>query len=93
MPMTEIANQVVQLQDVWRSDGTLLRERLLDAHTPASKFRIFEEMLLNHLRPNFDPAIQCAIDGALEIGERRLDMDYADDEDQRYGARRFDSDS
>jgi AraC-like DNA-binding protein len=67
MPMTEIANQVVQLQDVWRSDGTLLRERLLDAHTPASKFRIFEEMLFNHLRPNFDPAIQCAI-AALRAG-------------------------
>jgi AraC-like DNA-binding protein len=61
MPMTEISNQVVQLQDLWRSDGTLLRERLLDARTPASKLHVFEEVLLNHLKPNFDPAIQYAI--------------------------------
>jgi len=61
IPMTDISNQVVQLQDVWRSDGTLLRERLLDAHTPVSKFRIFEEVLLDHLRPEFDPAMQYAI--------------------------------
>jgi AraC-like DNA-binding protein len=67
MPMTDIFNQVVQLQDVWRSDGTLLRERLLDARTPASKFRIFEEVLLDHLRPEFDPAIQYAIT-ALRVG-------------------------
>jgi len=61
MPMADISNQVVPLQDVWRSDGTLLRERLLDARTPASKFRIFEKVLLDHLRPEFDPAIQYAI--------------------------------
>src|ERR1700730_11210020 len=67
MPMTEISNQVVRLQDVWSNDGTLLRERLLDARTPASKFRIFEEVLLDHLRPEFDPAIQYAIT-ALRAG-------------------------
>ena len=67
MPMSDISNQVVQLQDLWRSDGTLLRERLLDARTPASKFRIFEEVLLDHLKPEFDPAIQYAIT-ALRAG-------------------------
>jgi AraC-like DNA-binding protein len=67
MPMTDLSNQVVQLQDVWRSDGRLLRERLLDARTPASKFRVFEEVLLDHLRPEFDPAIQYAIT-ALRAG-------------------------
>jgi AraC-like DNA-binding protein len=67
MPMTEISNQVVQLQDVWRGDGTLLRERLLDARTPASKFQVFEDVLLNHLKPNFDPPIQYAI-AALRAG-------------------------
>jgi len=67
MPMTEIANQVVPLRDVWRSDGTLLRERVLEARTPASKFEVLEEMLLDHLRPEFDPAIQYAI-AALRAG-------------------------
>jgi AraC-like DNA-binding protein len=67
IPMTDISNQVVQLQDVWRSDGMLLRERLLDAHTPVSKFRIFEELLLDHLRPELDPALQHAIT-ALRAG-------------------------
>lgn len=61
MPMTEISNQVVQLKNVWRSDGALLRERLLDARTPASKFRVLEEVLLGHLTLEFDPAIQYAI--------------------------------
>jgi len=67
MPMTEISNQVVRLQDLWRNDGTLLRERLLEARTPASKFRVFEEALLDHLRAGFDPAIQYAIT-ALRAG-------------------------
>lgn len=61
MPMSEIANQIVQLQDVWRSDGSLLRERLLYARTPAAKFRIIEEVLLHHHRPEFDSAIQYAV--------------------------------
>lgn len=61
MPMTEISNQIVQLEDVWRSDGALLRERLLDAGTPALKFRVLEEVLLEHFRLEFDPAIQDAI--------------------------------
>ena len=61
MPMTELSNQVVQLQHLWRSDGMFLRERLLDARAPAAKFAIFEEVLLHHLRLKFDPAIQCAI--------------------------------
>ena len=67
MPMTEISNQVVGLQDVWRKDGTLLREQLLDARTPASKFRVLEEVLLDHLRAEFDPAIRYAVT-ALRAG-------------------------
>ena len=66
-PMPEVCNQIVQLEDVWGSDGDLLRERLLDAPTPPSKFRVFEEVLLEHLAPRFDPAIQYAI-AALRAG-------------------------
>ena len=45
MPMIEMSNQIVQLQAVWRKGGHL-RERLLDARTPESKFRALEELLL-----------------------------------------------
>lgn len=67
MPMSDISNQVVPVQDVWRNDGALLRERLLDARTPMSKFHVFEEVLLSHLRAEFDSAIQYAIP-ALRAG-------------------------
>lgn len=61
LPMTEVSNQIVPVQGIWRSDGKLLRERLLDAQTPESRFSVFEEVLLDHLRPSFDPAIQYAL--------------------------------
>ena len=67
MPMTEVSNQVVQVQDVWRSDRTSLRERLLDARTPESKFGVLEEVLLEHLSLRFDPAIQYSMT-ALRAG-------------------------
>ena len=67
MPMTEVSNQVVQVEDVWRSDGTSLRERLLDARTLESRFSVLEEVLLKHLTLRFDPAIQYSMT-ALRAG-------------------------
>jgi AraC-like DNA-binding protein len=61
MPVSEVSNQVVPLEDVWRHDGRSLRERLLEASTPASKFSVLEEVFLQHLAPVFDPAIQYSI--------------------------------
>lgn len=61
MPMTEISNQVVQVQDVWHADGAVLRERLLEVGSPESRFSVLEEVLLDHLRLRFDPAIQYAM--------------------------------
>ena len=61
MPMTEISDQVVPVRDVWRDAGALLRERLLETRTPESRFSILEEVLLDHLRLSFDPAIQDAM--------------------------------
>ncbi|MDQ2712630.1 MAG: helix-turn-helix domain-containing protein [Acidobacteriota bacterium] len=63
LPMSAVCNQVVQLEDIWSRDGRSLRERLLDASTPESKFRVFEELLSEHFAPIFDPAIQYAIGG------------------------------
>ncbi len=67
VPVPEVCNQVVQLENVWGRDGRSLRERLLEASTPASKFRVLEKVLLQHLAPLFDPAIQYAI-AALRRG-------------------------
>lgn len=67
MPMTEVCNQVVSLEDLWGHDGRSLRERLLDAATPESKFHVLEEVLLERLAPRHDPAIQYAI-AALRVG-------------------------
>ncbi len=63
MPMSEVCNHVVQLEDLWGCDGGSLRERLLDAPTPASKFRVFEKLLSEHFAPVFDPATEYAIEG------------------------------
>ena len=69
MPMSAVCNEIVQLEDFWGCDGRLLRERLLDASTPAAKFRTLEEVLSEHLAPRFDPAIQYAM-AALRAGVR-----------------------
>jgi len=67
IPMTDLCNQAAPVHDLWCSDGTLLRERLLDAPTPASKFGVFEEILLEHLRLRLDPTVQYAMT-ALQAG-------------------------
>ncbi len=61
MPMTETRDQVVDLADLWRSDGVSLRERLLEAPTPGEKLAVLEACLLDHLHPRFDPAIAWAV--------------------------------
>jgi AraC-like DNA-binding protein len=61
MPMTEVCNQIVQIDDMWARSGKLLRERLLEASTPDLKFCVLEEMLIQHCAPKFDPAIQYAV--------------------------------
>jgi len=66
-PMSEFCQQVVPLEDVWGSPGGSLRERLLCAPTPAAKFRVLEDLLLEHFEPRLDPAMQYAI-GALQSG-------------------------
>jgi len=65
--MTEVCNQIVQLDNLWGRDGRLLRERLLEAPTPGLKFRVFEEVLLQHLTLKYDAPIQHAI-AALKAG-------------------------
>ena len=50
-------------------DGATLRERLLEARSPQERFAALEELLLEHLNREFDPAVAWAI-AALERGMR-----------------------
>ena len=61
MPMSEACNAIVSLEDVWDRTGRLLREQLLEAPTPALKFRVLEELLLQQCMPRFDPAMGYAV--------------------------------
>jgi AraC-like DNA-binding protein len=61
MPASETCDQVIDLGDVWRQDGSLLRERLDAARTPADKFRVLEAVLLAHLVRPRDSAVSAAL--------------------------------
>ena len=46
LPATALSNQVVELDAVWGQVGVDLRDALLEAPTPAAKFRVLEDFLL-----------------------------------------------
>jgi AraC-like DNA-binding protein len=50
MPADVLRDQVVELDAIWGGDAGDLRERLLEARTPETKFSIFEQFLLRRLR-------------------------------------------
>lgn len=60
MPISEVCDQVVDLDNVWGRDGGLLRERLCEAPTPADKFHVLEAVLLEKVVRSCDPAIAAA---------------------------------
>jgi AraC-like DNA-binding protein len=79
MPMSEFCDQVVSLEDSWGESGRSLRERLLAAQTPGAKFRVFEDLLLDHFKPGLDRGIEYAIEalrGGVPVSEvaRRLGL-------------------
>jgi AraC-like DNA-binding protein len=61
-PLSEARNDLVELDHLWGSDGARLRERLLEAPTPAAKLQVLEAVLLDHLvrREDPDPAVRVA---------------------------------
>ena len=74
MPVGELCDQAVDLENLWGRDGALLRERLLEAPTPADKFCVLETMLLQRLVRPWDPAIAAAVailDGGASVAEAR----------------------
>jgi len=74
MPVSEAGDQVVDLDDLWRSEGRLLRERLCEARTPADQFHLLETVLLARIVRRSDPAIAAAVsllERGLSVAEAR----------------------
>ena len=67
MPMNEACDQVIELDNLWRRDGRLLREHLCEAPTPRDKFSVLEAFLLERIVRPRDPAIAAAV-SLLERG-------------------------
>lgn len=69
LPLSEAREQLVELDQIWGRDGATLRERLLEARTLETKFRILESVLLEHLAhaQTLDPLIPFSI-AAFERG-------------------------
>jgi AraC-like DNA-binding protein len=69
LPLSETRDELVELDQVWGRDGSLLRERLCEAATQEQMFRVIETVMLDHLEGpgERDPAIAFAA-GALERG-------------------------
>lgn len=54
-PASEIANRVVELDQVWGLESRLLREAILESRTITAKFRILERFLLRIGRHRLEP--------------------------------------
>jgi AraC-like DNA-binding protein len=63
MPAGELQGRHVALSDLWGARAGEMRERLVEATSIDERFRIVEEMLLEHFRPVRvpHPAVACAL--------------------------------
>jgi AraC-like DNA-binding protein len=61
-PISDARDGLVELDQLWGRDGSVLRERLLEAPTPAEKLRVLDAVLVEHFvhRDAPDPAIDRA---------------------------------
>lgn len=55
VPLSEVRDQVVDLEHLWGRDAPRLRERLLEARTPEAKLGITEAALLDHVAGQLEP--------------------------------------
>jgi len=62
-PADELAGQLVEVDQLWTSEGTELRERLFECSMLARRFDILEEFLQKRLAKGmrFDPAVQATV--------------------------------
>lgn len=74
LPASELRDQHVALEDIWTKDASRLREQLLGAPTPETKFQVFEQLLLSRTTKPLlrHPAVSYA------LGEFRATQNIAD---------------
>jgi AraC-like DNA-binding protein len=48
-PLSEARNNLVELDKLWGASGVVVRERLIEATTPAARLRVMERVLLEQL--------------------------------------------
>lgn len=63
IPANELSNKHADLADLWGRSALYLREELWEAKTPATRFRIMEQVLTERLRrsPKRHPAIRISL--------------------------------
>ena len=76
-PTADFSFAETDLCDVWGRGAAMLREKLMEAPTPAAKFRVLEEELVGRLRPGgLHPAVLLALEkirnGRAKIAVRDL---------------------
>ena len=72
LPMSEVRDQLVPLDDLWNGTASAMRERVMDAPTPDEKLRVVECVLLEQVREReADHSIVCAasaLGGGATVG-------------------------
>jgi AraC-like DNA-binding protein len=70
-PANELQGAHVPLESLWGAGADDLRDRLLEAQTPADKFRIFEQFLMDRaIRPlELHPAVTYALNKFQEVAQ------------------------
>lgn len=83
MPVSELQNTQVPLDTLWGAMGSGLRERLLEAPTPAAKFRTLERVLMEVAKRNLErcprhPAVRFAVREFLQVPHARTVSEVTD---------------
>jgi AraC-like DNA-binding protein len=62
MPLSEVSDKIVGLDDVWGYDGAFVRERLCEPPTPGEKLRVLETILLERFTRSWEPGATTAVE-------------------------------
>ena len=57
VPLDQVSDQTIGLDDLWGPDGRLLREQILESPTPQERLRVLEAVLLRHFSGRCDAGI------------------------------------
>lgn len=62
LPASELYNERISLEELWKARAAELRDRLAQESTPETRFWVLEQFLMQMLRsPNYHPAVNFAL--------------------------------